>query len=235
MPIPAEHELYSDTNISTIDFSVETEQIKISGNINYKIGWNNNGKEMESISKKEYGAFKKNQQYLNEKRTTIKKWYDEHLLDPMDPDQNSLINEMTKDTINDEIKNISEIAINENYNHEKNIKKLFRFNEDLTRFCSKDELHNNKRLNLLNARFKNDLKFKHLKLIPAAEREIQENDNSKIIANLNWMDPIDVQRHNGKKYLLNVYRIITSHCEYLNEHLDSHNLLLDADNPPTFR
>lgn len=111
-------------------------------------------------------------------------------------------------------------------------KDVFRLNEDAYAFCPRDKLNDNKRIEILNARFNSDLKLKDCKLIPHNEIEIEFPTNLKIFEDMLWVDPIDVQRYQGKKYLKYVYDIITNHCEVINRNYEHRDLLI-GDTPPT--
>ncbi|XP_052864196.1 coiled-coil and C2 domain-containing protein 2A [Anopheles cruzii] len=116
---------------------------------------------------------------------------------------------------------------------------LFRLNEDLLAFCSEDTIERNERLLLLTKRFNRTLKYRDAKFIPQSERELavvndEEEAQRKIIDETLGTDPIDLQRHRGKRYLHQVYEIITNHCRVLNQDKVNNNLLLGADQVPTF-
>lgn len=91
------------------------------------------------------------------------------------------------------------------------------------------------RFNILTARYQNQLHFKYKKFIPQLEREIEfdhKHDQSMIDDSIG-MDPIDIQRYRGRKYLKKVYEIITNHCENLNRDKLNTNILV-GDQFPTF-
>lgn len=110
---------------------------------------------------------------------------------------------------------------------------LFRLNEDMHTFCALNKFNANKRLELLIARFNSDLKLKDCRLVPHTEIEIEvPTDLNNIFEDMLWIDPIDVQRYQGKKYLKHVYDIITNHCTVINRNFEHHDLLV-GDTPPT--
>lgn len=112
------------------------------------------------------------------------------------------------------------------------------FQEDLLRFCNPLELENNKRLKLLHSRYlKNDARTRDLKFIPMLEHEIEfewETEES-VLDPGNWMDPIDLHKHEGKKYLSNLYTAIQNHCERLTKMAESRENLLLNDEPISWR
>lgn len=154
-------------------------------------------------------------------RQIVQRWYDDYLIDPMDPDNNSLV----KFIQNNDADEPDGLSASQPAN-------AFRLNEDLTAFCSREQIDNNKRLKLLTARFNSDLKLKNCRLVPHSEIEIEIPDDLKIFEEMLWVDPIDVQRYQGKKYLKHVYDIITNHCELINRDYSCHDLLV-GDTPPT--
>lgn len=164
----------------------------------------------------------------------LKTWYDECTIDPMDPETASIVKLIA-----------SQKSIHAHKEASSNRKKsstsagFFRLNEDLTAFCSKETILMDKRLNLLLARFNSHLQLKDNKNIPATSRElppdvIHPEEGEHIIQHLDLMDPIDVQRHEGNKRLLYIYKSISNHCENLNKHSNSQDLLI-GDEVPTFR
>ena len=153
---------------------------------------------------------------------TVGQWFSDQLIDPMDPDNSALASAMEK-TLSAGTKSPKKTETRKN---------LFRLNEDTYAFCDRDKLNDNKRIELLNARFNSDLKLKDCKLVPHNEVEIEIPVDLKIFEDMLWVDPIDVQRYQGKKYLKHVYDIITNHCEVINRSYEHRDLLL-GDTPPT--
>lgn len=194
-------------------------ETKHSGKLTIVIGW---ASVDESHIKSMHGQFHIKPKGTEPKmRQIVQRWYDEHLIDPMDPDNNSLVKYIQSNVTDDNEGNVKQIP-----------EHTFRLHEDMTAFCSRDKLDNNKRLNLLTARFKSDLKLKNCRLVPHTEIEIEIPDDLKIFEDMLWVDPIDVQRYQGKKYLKHVYDIITNHCDTMNQDYTCHDLLV-GDTPPT--
>lgn len=152
---------------------------------------------------------------------TIGAWFSDQLIDPMDP-QNSTLTKI----IDNPITNITST-------HKQPQTDSFRLHQDAFTFCSLHKFNENKRIQLLHARFNSDLKLKNCKLIPHNEVEIEIPADLKIFEDMLWVDPIDVQRYQGKKYLKHIYDIITNHCEVINRNMEHRDLLI-GDTPPTF-
>ncbi|XP_055855035.1 coiled-coil and C2 domain-containing protein 2A [Episyrphus balteatus] len=89
------------------------------------------------------------------------------------------------------------------------------FQETLLEFCSREEIDNNPRLRMLSSIYKRDMKAKDLSFVPYIEGEIEEDYDEKVIDMGNWMDLIDIHKHNGKKYLKNLYEVVRNHCDQL--------------------
>lgn len=230
IPIPNHHDLFSNSLQSKIDFT--STDSNTTGQIGITIGWNSiDVNNTEIISNSNNLATQKSR-LVHRKNQMIQNWYNEHLLDPMDPENNSMIENLENGSLPFNEQNNDKIS--------KNIS-VFRFNEDLTAFCTKEELNGNQRLNMLSARFRNELKINNgnNKAVPHSIREIEkiaidDNDDFKMIEELEWMDPIDVQRHKGRRYLKNIYGIISNHVEKMSDCFDTQDLLI-GDTPPTFR
>lgn len=96
--------------------------------------------------------------------------------------------------------------------------------EDILYFCDVEELFVNKRWNLLHSRYlQNDSRTRDLKCIPMLENEIITDiweDDEPVIDIGDWMDPIDVYKHQGKKYLTEFYQTIQYQCQRLNKSLE---------------
>lgn len=163
-------------------------------------------------------------QEIKIKNNTVHNWYKNELLNPLDPDCLHLVQNLYDLSENEE--NDSKTSkINENF---------FILNEELLTFCSDDEISNNLRFKILTSRYKNDMKYKDIHFIPLFENEIEEvNDDEKVIEdNSGWIDPIDLKRHRGKKYLQKLYNAILNHCNLLSKNENASNLLID-DEPLT--
>lgn len=201
---------------SVIDFESQADR-KFVGKIVCSIGW------AASDTESEYS--KSHAPVTSIKATPIQKTVDQlfsdQLIDPMDPENFDLASAIEK-TAEKTTKNPES----------QSRKNLFRLNEDTYAFCDREKLNDNKRIELLNARFNSDLKLKDCKLVPHNEVEIDIPVDLKIFEDMLWVDPIDVQRYQGKKYLKHVYDIITNHCEVINRNYEHRDLLI-GDTPPT--
>lgn len=221
--IPHESEIFELAPMTVLTFT-ESQQAttkNYTGKIWFNIGWSSlvsDSNMKVSISQAAIVDRKMNE--------TINALSDE-LIDPMDPENTTLA------TI---IQNSGASVTAENQNAQMlsaaKRKDIFRLNEDLYAFCARDKLNDNKRIEMLNARFNSDLKLKDCKLIPHNEIEIEIPTDLKIFEDMLWVDPIDVQRYQGKKYLKHVYDIITNHCEVINRNYEHRDLLI-GDTPPT--
>lgn len=201
-----------------MDFESQTGR-KYVGKIVCSIGWASSDLESEHASK---SIGPERMSKSNAIQGTVGQWFSDQLIDPMDPDNSALASAMEK-TLSLDTKNQKK---------PEQRKDLFRLNEDTFAFCERDKLNDNKRIELLNARFNSDLKLKDCKLVPHNEVEIEIPVDLKIFEDMLWVDPIDVQRYQGKKYLKHVYDIITNHCEVINRNYEHRNLLI-GDTPPT--
>lgn len=195
-----------------------------SGRIDVRMGWTTT---ISSCGVPKNCQFsRKLRKPIADNRETIQQWFDDELLDPLDPDTASLTQQMLRRAP----------IVHPTPTEEKSLK-LFRLNEDQTAFCSADVIRQDKRLNLLADRFNADLKFKDRKFVPNTEREVidcdktDDEDTVQCIEDLEWMDPIDLQRHRGKKYLRNMYRTLTNYCDILGRNADAQNLLIGDDIP----
>uniref|UniRef100_A0A182QB81 C2 domain-containing protein n=1 Tax=Anopheles farauti TaxID=69004 RepID=A0A182QB81_9DIPT len=114
----------------------------------------------------------------------------------------------------------------------------FRLNEDLLAFCPEATIECNERLLLLSRRFQQSVRYRDAKFVPQTERELgikEDEERMKIIDETLGTDPIDLQRHRGKRYLQQVYDIISNHCRVLNQDkVNNANLLVGGDQVPTF-
>lgn len=225
LPIPEAHELFEGATTTPMTFATISKQI--SGRIDVKMGWTT---ALSTCSVSNNCNFtRKLRKPIADNHKTIQQWFDDELLDPLDPDTASLTNQMLR----------KDPTAHPPPTEEKSMK-LFRLNEDQTAFCSADVIRLDKRLNLLADRFNADLKFKDRKFVPNTEREVidceksDDEGTSQCIEDLDWMDPIDLQRHRGKKYLRNIYRTLTNYCDILSRNADAQNLLI-GDDIPTFR
>lgn len=205
---------------STNKTSNSRKMISINGKIMVNCGWTNEEAEenkyviKDDPDKKEFS--------LNQEKLKI--WYDDNLLNPMDPDTGTLIKIInTKEDLEELKSNVTEPESSDK----------FRFLEEDLTFCSEEEFNNNERFNQLIARYKNDIQYKNKKFIPHFEREIEPEKERelRIIDESVGMDPIDLQRHRGRKYLKRVYEIIKNHCENLNRDKLNTNILIGDHYP----
>uniref|UniRef100_A0A1I8P3X0 C2 domain-containing protein n=1 Tax=Stomoxys calcitrans TaxID=35570 RepID=A0A1I8P3X0_STOCA len=108
------------------------------------------------------------------------------------------------------------------------------FQEDLLRFCDITEIENNARLKVLRSRYaKNDIRTKELTFIPMLDHELEFDWESeeRVIDPGNWMDPIDLHKHEGKKYLKSLYEAIENQCSRMNKVVAGRENLLLNDEP----
>lgn len=157
----------------------------------------------------------------------LKSWFESNLLNPLDPDAENLVRYVKEDD-KGSLKTIDGSS-------DQSQNKLFRFNEEELAFCSEEEFNAIERLHLLKARHNKDLNYRHKKLIPQTERELEldKDKDMNIIDEASIADPIDLQRFRGRKYLKKVYETITNHCEILNRDKMNTNILI-GDEIPTF-
>lgn len=213
------------------------------GKIVCALGWSASDSQSEQLSAR-YGNEMQTKGINNTpQQGTVSQWYSDQLIDPMDPENTALATAMDKSlgqtatmvgaaSASAQTATVSTITTSNRTNDDPTRRKLFRLNEDSYAFCDRDKLMDNKRIELLNARFNSDLKLKDCKLVPHNEIEIEIPVDLQIFEDMLWVDPIDVQRYQGKKYLKHVYDIITNHCEVINRNYEHRNLLL-GDTPPT--
>ena len=185
------------------------------------IGWTSGDVEDEDVT-----IVKKNQprekQFVSQ--DVLKKWFEANLLNPLDPDAENLVKFVNQE-ISEFPKNIESSQTNENG--------FFRFNEEDLAFCSEEEFNSIERFNMLKARHNRDLNYKHKKLIPQIDRELELDKDKElnIIDEASISDPIDLQRFRGRKYLKKVYEVILNHCEILNRDKMNTNLLIGDEIP----
>lgn len=214
--MPNETEIFLPTVQSIIEFESQAGR-KFVGKIVCSIGWAASDLESE-ISKSNASAHSAKATPIEK---TVDQLFSDQLIDPMDPENYDLASAIEKT-------NAKSTTAPESQSR----KNLFRLNEDTYAFCDREKLNDNKRIELLNARFNSDLKLKDCKLVPHNEVEIEIPVDLKIFEDMLWVDPIDVQRYQGKKYLKHVYDIITNHCEVINRNYEHRDLLI-GDTPPT--
>lgn len=243
LPIPYEDETFANTSPLSVCFTSSSETH--SGTIGCRIGWQetpstDTSTEAASISTP---STRMRSVADTKMRSTIEKWYAEQLIDPMDPENGSMapiIAKLTSSTPRVQ-RNAAAPSVetsrnaqpaNDDGGVDDDGSEYFRLNEDLHTFCALHKFNANKRLELLIARFNSDLKLKDCRLVPHTEIEIEVPTDMNIFEDMLWIDPIDVQRYQGKKYLKHVYDIITNHCSVINRNFEHHDLLI-GDTPPT--
>lgn len=219
---PHETEIFLPTGLTYLEFDSQTSK-KYVGKIVCAIGWaSSDGGESEM---KSYASDRIASTPCIPIQGTVGQWFSDQLIDPMDPENSTLAT-----VVNKPLPATATANSTQRNSHPK--KNLFRLNEDIYAFCERDKLNDNKRIELLNARFNSDLKLKDCKLVPHNEIEIEIPVDLQIFEDMLWIDPIDVQRYQGKKYLKHVYDIITNHCEVINRNYEHRDLLI-GDTPPT--
>ncbi|XP_055638462.1 coiled-coil and C2 domain-containing protein 2A isoform X2 [Toxorhynchites rutilus septentrionalis] len=221
IPLPNSDEIFDEVEYVHYEFS-SGKPYKLNeyhnGKIDLKVGWLEQAElNFPSLPKK-----RNIPKRVHLSKELLKKWFDDQLLDPNDSDAEILMKalESTDKDSGDEQGNLQEDD------------DTFVFNEDLLAFCSDEEINNNERLNMLFQRFNCNMRYKNIKFIPQSEREIEIPNEKKIIDETLGTDPIDLQRHYGKKYLKKVYGTIANHCSVINQDKIDDNLLI-GDQVPT--
>lgn len=205
IPVPDDYEIFKNSDLNFLSF--ESTKYQVSGQIGIKTGWS-------YFDEPENRNFFRKNRLIEQATNTVQTWYDNYMIDPLDPEAKSLIEIIHQR--NDIIEGDSNSS-----------SKQFRLNENLFQFCKTSEQHS-RRLNILTARFNSHLRYKDEKFVPHEDREICYSDGDhedNIIEDLNWLS-IDVQRHKGKKYLLGVFDVIKNHCEIINKNVDLNDLVV---------
>lgn len=221
LPLPLENDFFEDTDYQEIQFS--SPQLKyskrkiysdiVSGIVKLKLGFMSNQMTPPATTAERIPPRPK----MSIQNQLIS-WYDDQFIDPLDPENKNIIKHLT-------LVRKCENPVIEN--------KLFRFNEDLTAFCTEEEFNENIRFNLLKERSDQPLKYANVRLIPQFDREIEMPEEKTIIEETLGMDPIDLQRHRGKKYLKKVYETISHNIKLLQKDNEDCNILT-GDEIPTF-
>ena len=149
IPIPDDEEVFQDCEQIPFEFTSlkvtrksiksiskygsNTKKIvhKKTGKIGLKIGWTN--KNVQDDDKQEDREFVKPKNLVLSQET-LKKWYKECLLNPMDPETGTFMRILSKQ---DEINVEKEETDVEN--------EMFRFQENSLAFCSQEDFNNNER------------------------------------------------------------------------------------------
>lgn len=113
------------------------------------------------------------------------------------------------------------------------------FEEDSLHCCALEEIETNSRFRLLHSRYlKNDERTRDLCFVPALENELEFDwnaENSNVLETGNWMNPIDLYKHEGKKYIKSLYQAIRSQCCRLQHVMETKENLLIGDEPASWR
>lgn len=200
----------SDVGIGAGQFCIrKNQQVCICGSLAVKIGWKEAGKGFPEMP------------IPRLTRITSR----DSQIDPMNPDLDYKELQSTKGP--------QVIEKDDEEEQEEEAEEEFHFNEDELAFCSLEEFKDNRRNRILSERAKNNLKYKDYKLVPFNERQLEEDteEHEKILDETLGMDPIDLQRFKGKKYLIDVYSKISNYCKSLSEECDENHLLME--NMPT--
>lgn len=225
--IPEDADDFQTYVLTAVDFTSQIGKNSYAGKIMCSFGWTMSNADAEHMKSSASELSDKIGTKTRNIEGTVGQWFSEQLMDPMDPDNHNLAAAIEKS-----ISIPNEKGRKSSKNQQRDESKIFRLNEDLYAFCAREKLNDNKRIELLNARFNSDLKLKDCKLIPHNEVEIELPVDLKIFEDVLWVDPIDVQRYQGKKYLKHVYDIITNHCEVIDRNVEHHDLLI-GDTQPT--
>lgn len=221
--IPDDREDFQTQVLTALDFTSQIGKNSYAGKIMCSFGWTMADADAEPFRSSVSEMSDKIGTTTRNIQGTVSQLFSDQLIDPMDPDNHNLATAISK---------TNEYGKKSTKNRQPEESNFFRLNEDLYAFCARDKLNDNKRIELLNARFASDLKLKNCKLIPHNEVEIEIPVDLKIFEDMLWVDPIDVQRYQGKKYLKHVYDIITNHCEVIDRNFEHHDLLI-GDTQPT--
>lgn len=217
--MPSSDDDYYDLDVNEYEFS--TKKIRghrMNGKLLMKSGWVVNNRQ---DSEKEGGSAIEIR--LSNKSDVIsqdmyKTWHQQYLIDPLDPDSHKVIRKLHEPL--------------EKGTDPEQEDKYFNLNEEELAFCSQEEMDNDERLNMLRARFERDLKYKNAIFVPSDQRELEIPEQTNMFEEIIG-DPIDIQRHEGKKYLKKVYETITNYCDNLNASREDSAILI-GDQVPTF-
>uniref|UniRef100_A0AAG5DD09 C2 domain-containing protein n=1 Tax=Anopheles atroparvus TaxID=41427 RepID=A0AAG5DD09_ANOAO len=245
VPLPSNNELYDEMVPVEYQFSCGKPyktQTYANGTVELKVGW---------LEPTDGSAFPSPSQRRTLPRRVVlpkelvRRWFDEHALDRHSDEQP--VDTVLLQALREESDNRSDNEQGDTQRRHsmdslrtKASQDEFYFNEDLLTFCSEEKIEQNERLQMLSKRFNSSLKFRDAKFIPQSERELafpsrEDEERTKIIDETLGTDPIDLQRHRGKRYLQQVYDIISNHCRVLNQDkVNNSNLLVGGEQVPTF-
>lgn len=167
------------------------------------------------------------QQHTTIPRNVLRDWYRRQLLNTSETSNPTLLSANSKSDTEDDTEQPEMLR-----------PQTCTFQEDLLQFCDRSELENNQRLKLLRSRYlKQDARTRDLKCIPMLEHELafEWEAEENVLDTGNWMDPIDLHKHEGKKYLRNLYAAIQSQCSRLSKLVESRSNLLLNDEPVSWR
>lgn len=105
--------------------------------------------------------------------------------------------------------------------------------DDDLNFCGEEEIEDNLRFNLLIARHQKEQTVKDKKFIPSTEFEIEEDCEDMVVLEKGDLDPIDVMKYKGKKFLKTLYKELEVHCEEVCRYSSEHWLI--GNDPFTLR
>ncbi|XP_053676351.1 coiled-coil and C2 domain-containing protein 2A [Anopheles nili] len=242
VPLPSTDELYEEVDTVEYQFSSGKPYLMPSyanGTVELKIGW------LEPTD----GTFPSPSRRRSLPRRTVlpkeilRRWIDDRALE--NRGQSDVETEATFLRALADDERATEAATSRRHSKEsppaESEETEFRFNEDSLAFCSEETIEQNERLILLSKRFQHSVKYRDAKFVPQTERELtmvgnlEDAEQAKIIDETLGTDPIDLQRHRGKRYLQQVYDVISNHCRVLNhDKVNNANLLIGGDQAPSF-
>ncbi|XP_036333674.1 coiled-coil and C2 domain-containing protein 2A isoform X1 [Rhagoletis pomonella] len=160
-------------------------------------------------------------------RARARKWQAEHLLAEFDEN----VSHVDEDETTTEAAEPTERSLTEPI-------RTCTFEEELLQFCAVEELENNRRYKLLRSRYlKNDARTRDLRFIAPLDNELEfdwPDKEEAVIEAGDWMDAIDLHKHEGKKYLKELYEAIRSQCARLSTAAASVEQLLIGDVPASW-
>ncbi|XP_050101175.1 coiled-coil and C2 domain-containing protein 2A [Anopheles aquasalis] len=250
VPVPSRGELFDESEYVDYQFTCGKPykpQSYANGTIELKVGWlEQAGSSFPSPSRRRVVPRR-----IKLSSEQVHRWFEDHALtdgEDLDPAQlqaltigQSQPKAATGRKSSDERRTASSPTDPQGTEQDDETPPVFRFNEDLLAFCSEETIERNERLQMLSKRFNRTLKYRDAKFIPQSERELaftgyddHEQEQRKIIDETLGTDPIDLQRHRGKRYLQKVYDVISNHCRVLTQDKMNNNLLIGADQVPSF-
>ncbi|KAI8118640.1 Coiled-coil and C2 domain-containing protein 2A [Lucilia cuprina] len=217
VPLPLSSHIESEPRTVTIAFSSHRQPI--SGYLRLNLETDEQFYPNEIVNK----LFPGPKQHTTIPKNLLQEWYDRKLLTTPETPELALLPQSAGSDTEDDTEKLEAITCN-----------TCTFQEDLLRFCDPIELENNARLKLLHSRYmKNDARTRDLKCIPMLDHELEFEWEAQesVIDPGNWMDPIDLHKHEGKKYLRSLYAAIQNQCSRLTKVVESRENLLLNDEP----